>query len=260
LRRRGLGLAAISYDSPEVLRAFADRKRITFPLLSDRDSTLIRRFRILNEQVPKNSPFHGIPHPVTYLVDAKGRILSRHFEEDFRRRPTVGYVLSDAVTGPNGTAFRDPKLSIRASATDSTVRGGERIRLFLDIQLGPRMHVYAPGVQGYIPVSWTQEVSTAAETDEPRFPQARRMHLKAIGETVPVYEGSFRLHRDVSIGDSKNVEKSVAADGTLVLRGVFRYQACDDRKCYVPEDVPIQWTFRYEPHDATRAPPGLRRR
>ena len=34
-------MAAISYDSVAVLKSFADRQRITFPLLSDPDSKVI---------------------------------------------------------------------------------------------------------------------------------------------------------------------------------------------------------------------------
>ena len=39
LRDRGLGVAAISYDSEAVLADFAERRGITFPLLADDDST-----------------------------------------------------------------------------------------------------------------------------------------------------------------------------------------------------------------------------
>jgi hypothetical protein len=241
-----------------VLRAFAERRRITFPLLSDSDSALIKAFRIFNEDVPRNSPFHGIPHPVTYLVDGKGRIVSRHFEDDFRHRPTVGYILSEPAE-PGGMAYRDDKLTIATSASDARVRGGERIRLFLDVQLGPRLHVYAPGVKGYIPVSWTQEESAAASAGEAHFPPARTVHLKAIGESVPAYQRTLRVYRDVLVGEAKDVQKLLATDGTLTLNGVFRFQACDDRKCYVPKDVPVRWRLRYEAHDATRVATGLRR-
>ena len=49
LEAQGLGAAAISYDSEEVLAAFAERKGIaTLPLLSDDDSAVIRAFGIYN--------------------------------------------------------------------------------------------------------------------------------------------------------------------------------------------------------------------
>jgi hypothetical protein len=48
LRSAGLGLAAISYDSLEVLAAFSARHGITFPLLSDAASVTIKAYGILN--------------------------------------------------------------------------------------------------------------------------------------------------------------------------------------------------------------------
>ena len=48
LRRRGLGLAAISYDPPATLASFSRRHGITFPLLSDVGSEVITRYGILN--------------------------------------------------------------------------------------------------------------------------------------------------------------------------------------------------------------------
>jgi peroxiredoxin len=43
-----VGLAAISYDPVEVLAAFASQHTITYPLLSDVGSVVIKRFGILN--------------------------------------------------------------------------------------------------------------------------------------------------------------------------------------------------------------------
>ena len=41
LKEQGLGVAAISYDSVEVLSDFAQRRGITFPLLADDDSSVL---------------------------------------------------------------------------------------------------------------------------------------------------------------------------------------------------------------------------
>src|SRR5258705_853820 len=48
LRKDGLGLAAISSDSQEILAAFSEQHGITFPLLSDVGSATIKRYGILN--------------------------------------------------------------------------------------------------------------------------------------------------------------------------------------------------------------------
>ena len=47
----GIGIAAISYDSEETLAVFAERRGITFPLLSDDESVVIKEYGILNTVV-----------------------------------------------------------------------------------------------------------------------------------------------------------------------------------------------------------------
>jgi DsbC/DsbD-like thiol-disulfide interchange protein len=185
------------------------------------------------------------------IVDAKGVIRSRHFEEDFRRRPTVGSILNEP-SSPSGT-FRNERVSVVTSASDGTVRGGERIRLFVQIELPKNMHVYAPGVSGYIPLQWKTPEGQQVEWLPTVFPPARTLHLKAIGEKVPVFERSFVLTRDVVVGQIRNNPKTLKLTGSLVV------QACDDKKCYVPEEVPLSWDFAFEPHDSTRVPEELRR-
>ena len=73
IRKQGLGLIAISYDSPETLKKFADSRGISFPLISDSGSAIIRRFGILNEQQQPGTPSYGIPHPGTFIVDRSRR-------------------------------------------------------------------------------------------------------------------------------------------------------------------------------------------
>jgi transposase InsO family protein len=92
-RRQGLGLAAISYDSVAVLKNFADRQHITFPLLSDPESKIIRALDILNETVAPGTAFYGIPNPGTYVIDPQGRVVSKHFEDDYRERVSATDIL-----------------------------------------------------------------------------------------------------------------------------------------------------------------------
>jgi len=61
--RRGLGVAAISYDSIGALKNFADRQHITYPLLSDPDSKIIRAFDYPDETTKPETLTYGIPYP-----------------------------------------------------------------------------------------------------------------------------------------------------------------------------------------------------
>ncbi len=255
IRAQGLGVAAISYDPPATLKNFSDRRGITYSLLSDKDSKMIRSFGILNEEVPAGSAFSGIPYPGTYIVDREGRVTAKYFEQDYTQRYTTSDILVrhfGAAAGSAHTTLQTKHLTLSAASSADRVRPGQRIALTLDIEMKAKMHVYAPGIEGYIPIEWSIASSPAVIAHETDFPKSKTMRLEAIGETVPVFDGSFRLVRDVTIGK--------AAPGPLVIEGTLKYQACDDRLCYVPQSVPLQWTVQVEAHDRERPPEPLQRK
>ena len=263
--QRGLGVAALSYDSQALLADFASRRGITYPLLADVDSRVIRVFGILNENFPKDHAWFGVPFPGTFIVGETGKVTTKYFEEDHRDRYTAASILAKTFHSADGlawTAVDTPHLKLRYAATDPVVRGGSRIGLVVDVELKAKMHVYAPGVQAsYKPIVWTVAESPAWLAQPASFPKALTLHLPAIGETVPVYEGKLRLTRDLSIGQPSEVRSILTRDGReLVVRGTFRYQACDDRQCFPPAAIPLEWTLRFEAHDNQRAPADLQRK
>src|SRR5215510_11562917 len=89
-----MGLAAISYDGVPVLADFSTRRGITFPLLSDAGSAVIRAYGILNTSVPStNQQQYGIPFPGTFIVDSRGVVTSRTFEAAYQERDTIASVM-----------------------------------------------------------------------------------------------------------------------------------------------------------------------
>ena len=264
IRAEGLGVAAISYDSVAVLKNFAERRGITFPLLSDPESKIIRAFGILNEQVQQGAMQYGIPYPGTYLVDRAGRVTEKYFEDDYTQRYTSADILVSSFGESAGAAHiiaEGKHLRVLASASNERVRSGQRISLVLDIQLGPRLHVYAPGVKSdYIPIEWSMKESTALTVHAAAYPRSRMLRLEAIKETVPVYQGTFRLVRDVTIARDPALTPLLNAEGKLIIEGELKYQACDDKVCYPPETVPVRWGLQVERHDRERAPAELQRK
>src|SRR5690606_3788279 len=132
--RAGVGVAAVSYDSVEVLQAFAERVGIGFPLISDPDSEIIRRFGIFNESVERDSPAYGIPHPGEYLVGPNGVVRAKFFEDDIRERFTAGRVLTRSLGVEAGAAARRIEadhLTVTSWASDAVVLGGNRFTLGL---------------------------------------------------------------------------------------------------------------------------------
>jgi DsbC/DsbD-like thiol-disulfide interchange protein len=188
-------------------------------------------------------------------------VTSKYFEDDYTQRYTSGDILVSQFGESAGTApsvAQAKHLRLSASASNARVHAGQRISLVLDVQLGPRLHAYAPGVNSdYIPIQWSMKESSGILTRAVTYPAAKMLRLAAIGETVPVYEGAFRLVREVTIARDAAVKPLLDAQGRLTIEGALKYQACDDKVCYPPENVPVRWTFQVEGLDRERAPADL---
>ncbi len=259
-RKLGMGIAAISYDSVAILHDFAERKGIHYPLLSDPKSEIIRSLGILNESVPKDNMVYGVPYPGSYLLDAQGVITAKYFEDDYRQRYTSADILVrqfGVIPAGAGEIAEGKQLTATATGSNSIVDAGQRVSLILEIDLEPKMHVYAPAVKGYIPIEWTLKDSEAWIAHEVQFPEPKILFLKAINEKVPVYAGKVRLTREITIASDAKLKPVLNASGQLTVEGTLRYQACDDHLCYIPQTLPVKWIFQYEAFDRQRAPAAI---
>lgn len=247
IRARGLGLAAISYDSVATLRAFADRHGITFPLLADAGSNTIRAWGLLNREATGRQA--GIPHPGTFVIDPGGTIISRAFEQSYMNRDTAASILAALpfvqAPGTGATEVVGAHVKARASASDLVAAPGHRLALFVDIVPGPSIHVYAPGQTGYIPVALTLDDSADYTTTPASYPAPALMTL--LGERVKVYDAPFRLTRHVTLTLTPAMRRRAARRDTLTIKGTLAYQACNDKLCYPPDKLPLTWTLTLTP-------------
>ena len=255
--QEGIHVAAVTFDSCDILRHFGKRAEITYPLLSDTDSKVIRAFGLLNEVVPASHHFYGVAQACRLLIDAEGRVTAKFLEQSPGDRVTAGNILVRQLQGESGvprTEHATNHLRAITWASDEVVRAENRVALVLDVHLNPKMHVYAPGVEGYIPIEWAMDEAAGLRPFPPHYPDSELLHLPAIQEIVPVYSGSFRVIADVALGKADDLVPLTNEMGEVVVQGAFRYQACDDKLCYLPEEVPLEWRFQLEPHDRTRVP------
>lgn len=263
IRAKGLGLIAISYDSTAVLSYFTKRQGISYPLLSDIGSQVIRRYGLLNETVAPNTAEFGIPYPGTYVLNPSGVVVAKYFvEETHRQRYTVPQILVRQYGGEAATQrseARTKHLTVTSSASQAEARPGQKIALELDIRLKRGMHVYAPGAQGYIPIEFKIQDTAVAHPAGAAYPPAKTLYLAAIKESAPVFEGRLRLVQDIAFGLHEEVKPLVKPDSTVVVEGSLRYQACDAKQCYLPQSVPLRWTFKYSDLERERVPRELQR-
>ena len=246
LQKKGLGLAAISYDSPATLEAFAKTHGITFPLLSDRGSATIKAYRLLNEQATGKTA--GIPHPGTFILDARGVVTSRSFESSYQERATAATLIGATFSRNGPGKAETAHLTVETTASDAVVAPGARFAVMADIAPKPRMHVYSPDQTSYIPVTLEIGTNDAVKVHAPRFPPSEEYLFKPLNERQRVYSRPFRIVNELTVALTPAVrERARMAGATLTVSGSLRYQACDDTLCYPPVAVPLTWTVGLEP-------------
>ncbi len=254
LTREGLGLVAVSYDPVPVLTDFATRRGITFPLLSDSGSAVIKQYGILNTTVATANTTYGIPFPGTFIVDAKGVVTSRHFETAYQERDTITSVLVKLGAKLDIRATRVAARHLRTTTyvTDQVAAPGTHFSLVVDVAPEPRVHVYAPGVTGYRPIALTVQPQPGLMVRAPQFPKAEDYFFKPLNEHVPVFQRPFRIVQDLEIDPSPQAADALKDKPSMTIAGALAYQACDDTVCFTPQEVPLTWTIRLKPLDRER--------
>ena len=282
MRARGLGLAAISYDPPEVLAAFSQRYGITFPLLSDQGSRTITAYGILNT-VPDDAlgsggedpsivadmkryvsvtgslntakVTKGTPFPGTFLVDREGRVTTRDFEEFYRERTTASTIMLRLGAGAPpvaATKIVRNDLDVTTYPADAVVAPGNRTALVVNVAPRPRIHVYAPGASGYRPVKLTIAADPLVRVLPIQYPSSQIYLFEPLNERVPVYQAPFRLVQEIVLAVTPEAEVAFRDKSELTLTGSLEYQACDDKVCFNPATVPLSWTLKVTPNITER--------
>ena len=253
-------LAAISYDSEDILKFFADRHQIEYPMLGDPDSKTIAAYGVLNPEATGMQK--GFARPGYFFIDAKGVIREKFFEAKYRERLTGNSVISklfpelgQEVTG----TVEAPNLQLALEQSDRTGVPGTRITLVAEVKLPPDVHVYAPGAQGYKPIKLLLDPIPQMELKPVVFPPSQILYMPAIKEKVPVFEGTFRIRQDVKVSTTAQFWGSLGKDGKVFeISGKLEYQACNQTECFLPKSIPVKWQLQVFPLDRIRAPEDIR--
>ena len=282
LKEQGLGVAAISYDSVEVLSDFAQRRGITFPLLADDDSGVITEFGILNTVAAEgvgdnaddpevqadvakyvsafgaNPMIVGTPYPGTFMIDGDGKVTSRFFEEFYRERNTTTNVMLKLGMGLSPIAAVEGEtahLKFTAYPSNTSVTVGTRFSLALDVTPGPKMHVYAPGAEekGYKVIGFNLDQPEIARIEPVSYPESEIYYFEPLDEHVPVYQEKFTILQEVVMNGDARAEEVMSTLDALTLTGTLDYQACDDAICFLPQSIPVSFTVDLEMPDRRRA-------
>lgn len=85
-------LVAISYDSPDKLKTYAKRQKITFPMLSDVGSKTIDAYDMRYKDAPPETT--GFSRHGTFIIDQQGIIRNKIVRLSYKERPAIDALIS----------------------------------------------------------------------------------------------------------------------------------------------------------------------
>lgn len=219
---------------------------------------MIRAFGILNTNVPEDHKMmYGMPFPGDYLLSPGGVVRDKLFLPSYEHRPSATAL---ALRNADGAAVGVNSVEIdagafRATVTLSAVRcfPGQELATALRIRLKPGWHIYGkPLPASYRPTELTFESPIVSEQSI-ELPAPTPLLLKALGETLPVYEGEVRATGKLGIKWSPPMPAKfmepfgkTIAPGPYKIAGTLRFQACSDTVCEPPQAIKFELPLELE--------------
>lgn len=240
-RKLGLGIAAVSPDSQKQLNSFASARGIQYPLLSDSNSKLIQDLGILDESIPVDSSYRGIPYPCVFVLDGRGVILGKYFEDDKRQRYTPDDILKlrfGTTAAARRTAGESKNLRFTGLISNSLVIAGTRVAFQLDINIEPGIQVYGRGAKPHVPLELRVDHSAAIPAFDVHYPNPEH----------GAYSGHLLLKGYLLMGKHADLKAIADGRGEFEVNATLRFQACGD-ECFPPEEIPVRWRLRYAGFD-----------
>ncbi|MCC7241708.1 MAG: thioredoxin family protein, partial [Acidobacteria bacterium] len=129
------------------------------------------------------------------------------------------------------------------------VRAGASVRAALAVVLPDGYHVQSnkPRDPLLIATELTLDAPDGLQVEELVFPAATDFAQEGLDEPLLVFDREFVI--GVRLGLAGRL-----SPGELVVPGRLRYQACDNKMCYAPSTVPVEWTLKVVGAGATVTP------
>ena len=201
LEEAGYSVFAISNDPTEILAEFASKHDITFSLLSDSDSAVIRAFGIMNQLIRpdegQSMRWYGIPYPGTYYVDANMTVTDKDFHQHHARRASGSSVLArilgqeiEVHSEAETVDFYD-QINVSVGLTDPALQLEVVSQLLIDIEIPEGMHAYASGAPDQFECLSLEVEADGIRIGDVSWPVSEPMNTLGIDGEVPVYKLSL---------------------------------------------------------------------
>jgi hypothetical protein len=225
-----------------VLRRFSAAYHISYPMLSDKGSVVIREFGILNTNVPPDvTRFYGIPFPGQYLVAPDGTVKDKLFLADYQERATDSEVLlEDFGVGGNSVTVKAAGVSAKVTVSDVKSYSGHRLGVTVAFEVAPGWHIYGTPLPAEYTGTQIKFGDDLIQSESSTFPPSTPLKFEALDQTLPVYSGSFKAVGNILL-------KQQLKPGDYKLTGTIKFQECKDTECKIPQSVPFTLPLKIEP-------------
>ncbi len=231
----GIAVYALSYDDADALRDFRDAHGVTYILLSDPESDVIRSFGILNTLIdPDDHPWYGIPYPGTYVVNPQGEIIHKFFDNNLAARAGPEQLLRAArgQTTPESAAGEAAPEAVQMSVAldGNSLAPMVQSDLVVRFSVPARRHVYAePAPDGAVAVDLILDENDRLVPRPLARPASVPHTLAGTGESFQVHHGVFELRMPLTVNGSP-----AGGAAEITFSGEVRWQSCDDEVCDIP--------------------------
>ncbi len=255
-------LYAVSYDEQAALSDFARDHGITYTLLSDADSRVIREYGIMNTGISKHeAPFYGMAYPGTYIIDEQGIVIAKYFSRHIAMRENAETFIDSAL----GTMFanethhqmseEDEDVSIDVSFYGgSAFKHGLQRKIVVRFKLRDGLHINGePVPTGMVATSVTIDGPEGFHSGEPSYPPSEPLRLEAMNADLQVWSGQVDIVIPVWVNDPlAPLNSQEMTQDSVDLTINVRYQACDDKTCRIPRTETFPMRIPIEPATTPR--------
>jgi hypothetical protein len=156
------------------------------------------------------------------------------------RALAIGLILAgSSLLGQDGFGPKGPSVSVAPIPLITAVQG-KTATVPISFRVGSGYHINSnrPKSEFLIPTVLKIDAVTDIAVTGTAYPDGKDMSFAfAPGEMLNVYAGDFRV--DVRVRPLRDVQP-----GRYALRGMLKYQACDNAACYPPKKLPVVFDLK----------------
>ena len=151
-------------------------------------------------------------------------------------RAVTALGLLAGLAHPAAAQLELPEVAIRPLYETDALHPGSTARVALEVTLNPGFHVNsnAPLDEFLIPTVLTLESPAGISLQALAFPEAILLEQLGAEQPLAVFEEEFLIGAALTLDDT-------LPPGSYAVPGTLRYQACNDRMCFTPKTVPVQF-------------------